>query len=64
MPTNMHTTTGSNVTPSPVQYRCFDRRKIKKAVEAYKTYTGTTRKVPATIKSALAYFCNGKSVNE
>jgi hypothetical protein len=65
MPTDTQgNTKGSNKTPSSRQYRCFDRKKMKASIEAYKIFAGTTRKVSSAVKSAIAYFNGGKPVQE
>lgn len=65
MPTDTQgNTKGSNKTPSSRQYRCFNRKKMKDSVEAYKIFAGNPRKVSSAIKSAIAYFNGGKPVQE
>jgi hypothetical protein len=64
----MSTTTsdqkGSNVTPSKRLYVCHDTRKVKKMTEAVVRLRGFTRRLPADLRSSVAYFCNGRQVKE
>jgi hypothetical protein len=55
-------TKGSNKTPSLRQYRCFDKRKMKRGVEAIKRFHGISGKLPVAMRSAVAYFAGGKAV--
>lgn len=53
---------GGNKTPSLRQYRCFDKRKMKRFTESIKRFHGITGKLPVAMRSACAYFAGGKSV--
>jgi len=52
----------TNTTPSSRLYRCHDKRKMKRGVEAIKLLHGITGKIPIAMRSAVAYFAGGKSV--
>lgn len=62
MPIMQEKTKGSNKTPSSRLYRCHDKRKMKRGVEAIKRFHGITGKLPVAIRSAVAYFAGGKQV--